>query len=79
MPGKTAAQVHVSNTGPNGRPVASVLVHGAISAAELGSLIAKVPTHDGILKAVGLGPCGTCKSGLDINILDMGRVFEVHV
>lgn len=64
------AEVRVSKTGPKGIPVAEVAVPGNITAAQLGGLIQKVATNPEILRVGGLGPCGGCKSGLDINIID---------
>jgi hypothetical protein len=67
---KSSVEVRLSKTGPNGTPVAEILVDEKISASQLGSLIQKVTTDKDMLKKVGLKACGGCKSGLDINIRD---------
>lgn len=73
------ARVRVSKTGPDGRPVALVIVNGKISAPDLGMLVQKVATSEQILGLGGLRPCLGCKSGLDINIIDQGELVEVNV
>jgi hypothetical protein len=63
-----------------GRPVAELTVDSNISTQELSSMIQHVTTNPDVLKAAGLKACGSCKSGLDINILDHYQwVTEVAV
>jgi hypothetical protein len=80
MSSKTVARVSVSKNGPNGRPVAQVVVENTISAPQLGAMIQKVTTDEAILRLAGLKACLGCKSGLDINILDLEQeVIQVEV
>lgn len=79
MAEKAAAHVTISKAGPHGHPVAHVMVNQGITSSQLGGLVEKVATNEAILKAAGLRACTGCKSGLDINILDEGEVFQVNV
>jgi hypothetical protein len=74
-----SARVRVSKAGPDGRPVALVIVNGAISASDLGALIQKVTTSEKVLNLGGLRACTGCKSGLDLNIIDQQELVEVQV
>lgn len=79
MTSKKTAVVHVVKHGPNGRPQAQVVVDAAVSAGNLGALLGKIVTNERVLGIAGLGPCGGCKSGLDINILDNPAPIEFEV
>lgn len=79
MADKAHAHVSLSKVGPQGHPVAYVMVSPTITAAQLGSVVGKVATNEAILKAAGLRLCTGCKSGLDIQILDQGEMFQVEV
>jgi hypothetical protein len=77
---KAVAQVRVSKCGPNGHPVAEVQVAKTITAPQLGGLLQKVTTDEAILGLAGLKACLGCKSGLDINIIDLEQeVIQVGV
>ncbi len=64
------AEIRLKKSGPNGIPVAEILVDSKVSATQLGSLIQRVTRDKDLLRKVGLKACGACKSGLDINIRD---------
>jgi hypothetical protein len=78
-PMAATARVRVAKSGPEGRPMALVIVPGGISASDLGGVIQKVTTNEKILNLGGLRACTGCKSGLDITILDMQELVEVTV
>jgi hypothetical protein len=80
MSGKTVAQVRVLKAGPAGRPVAEVLVDSTINSHQLGTVLQNVATNPKVLTAAGLKACGGCKSGLDINVLDLNQeIIQVEV
>ena len=62
------ADIRVTKTGPNGTPLAEVLVSKAVTAAQLAGLVKRVTTDKELLRKVGLKACPNCKSGFDINI-----------
>jgi hypothetical protein len=64
------AQVYVATSGPTGHPIARVAVDPAISAASLGPLLQNVVTNSSVLLAAGLSACGSCKSGIDILLVN---------
>jgi hypothetical protein len=75
---KASAEVRVSKQGPNGRPVAEVVVSSGISPAALGGVLQQVVTNDRVFTAAGLKPCA-CKSGLDIHVIErFGDVIKVE-
>ena len=65
-----SAEVRLSKTGPNGKPLAEILVDKNISAGDLSGVIGRVITDKDLLRKVGLRACGGCKSGLDIHVRD---------
>jgi hypothetical protein len=62
------AEIRLKKSGPNGVPLAEILVDNSVSATQLSSIIQKVTRDKELLKKVGLKGCSACKSGLDINI-----------
>lgn len=79
MSDKKRAVVHVLRAGPNGNPQAQITVDASVSSSQLGGLISKVVTNERVLGIAGLGPCGGCKSGLDINIIDQPDPVQFEV
>ena len=67
---RASAEVRLSKSGPNGRPVAEILVDKKVSAGDLGGLILQVTRDKDLLRKVGLRACTSCKSGFDIWIRD---------
>jgi hypothetical protein len=67
---KGMAEIRVTKVGPNGIPMAEILVDKGFNVTQLGALVQKVTRDKDLLKKVGLRGCGACKSGLDINIRD---------
>ena len=75
---KRMAEIRISKTGPNGRPVAEILVDKNTNVAALGGVLQSVTRNKDLLRKVGLKACGGCKSGFDINIRDrFQEVMEV--
>jgi hypothetical protein len=62
------AEIRLKKSGPNGVPLAEVLVDNKVSADDLSSIIQKVTRNKDLLRKVGLKACPGCKSGFDINI-----------
>jgi hypothetical protein len=62
------AEIRVKKSGPNGVPLAEVLVGNNVSATQLAAIIQRVTRDKDLLKKVGLKACPACKSGFDINI-----------
>ena len=74
------AEIRLKKSGPNGVPLAEILVDNKVSAAELGSIIQRVTRDKDLLKKVGLKGCPGCKSGFDINIRErFEHVLQVDV
>ena len=79
MTDRAHVSVAVSKTAARAHPQVYVMVSPTTTAAQLGSIVGKVATNEGILKAAGLKACAGCKSGLDIHILDQGEMFQIEV
>ena len=62
------AEIRVKKVGPNGVPLAEILIGNNESASQLGSIIQRVTRDKDLLKKVGLKACPACKSGFDFNI-----------
>ena len=62
------AEIRVRKSGPNGVPLAEVLVGGNVSTTQLAAILQRVTRDKDLLKKVGLKACPNCKSGFDINI-----------
>jgi hypothetical protein len=62
------AEIRLKKNGPNGIPLAEILVDNSVSTDQLSSIIQKVTRDKDLLKKIGLKGCSACKSGLDINI-----------
>jgi hypothetical protein len=72
--------IRVTKTGPNGTPLAEVLVSKSVTAAQLAGIVRRVTTDKELLRKVGLKACPNCKSGLDIFIRDrFEHVLEVDI
>ena len=77
---KGTAEIRISKTGPNGKPVAEILVDKNMNVASMGGLLQSITRNKDLLKKVGLKSCGSCKSGFDINIRDrFEEVMEVSL
>jgi hypothetical protein len=77
---KSVAEIRLKKNGPNGIPVAEILVDNSVSATQIGSIVQKVTRNKDLLRKIGLKGCGACKSGLDINIRDrFDHVLEVDL
>lgn len=65
----TKVDIMVSKTGPNGRPVATIIVEPSASLAAVGATIQKNLTRkQDLLKSLGLKACPACISGFDFDI-----------
>ena len=62
------AEIRLKKNGPNGVPLAEILVDSNVSAPQLSSIIQKVTRNKDLLRKIGLKACSACRSGLDINI-----------
>lgn len=77
---KGVAEVRIKKNGPNGIPLAEILVDNSVSATQLGAIVQRVTRNKDLLRKVGLKGCSACKSGFDINIRDrFEHVLEVNV
>ena len=66
-PKRLTADIQVSQTGPNGRPVAAVHVDAKTPIDQLSRAIQKnITRNTDLLKKVGLRACPACISGFDI-------------
>jgi hypothetical protein len=70
MPKSTTAEVRLKKVGPNGIPLAEILIDNSVSADQLGRIVQRVTRDKDLLKKLGLKACAGCKSGFDINIRD---------
>ena len=74
------AEIRLKKNGPNGIPLAEILVDNSVSAGQIGALIQRVTRDKDLLKKIGLKACGACKSGLDFNIRDrFEQVLQVDL
>ena len=74
------AEIRLKKSGPNGVPLAEILVDNSVSATQLGLIVQRVTRDKDLLKKIGLKACGACKSGLDINIRDrFDHVLQVDL
>lgn len=74
------AEIRISKTGPNGKPVAEVLVDKNMNVSSMGGLLQSITRNKDLLRKVGLKSCGGCKSGFDINIRDrFEEVIQVNM
>lgn len=64
------AEIRVKKVGPNGVPLAEVLVPKSVSVSQLAQIVQRLTRDKDLLKKVGLKACPNCKSGFDINIRD---------
>ena len=62
------AEIRVRKNGPNGVPLAEILVGNNVSTTQLAAILQRVTRDKDLLKKVGLKACPNCKSGFDINI-----------
>jgi hypothetical protein len=62
------AEIRIRKSGPNGVPLAEVLIGNNVSTTQLAAILQRVTRDKDLLKKVGLKACPTCKSGFDINI-----------
>lgn len=77
---KGVAEVRLKKNGPNGIPVAEILVDNSVNANQLGLIVQKVTRNKDLLRKIGLKGCSACRSGLDINIRDrFDHVLEVDL
>ena len=80
MAKKVTAEIRLKKKGPNGIPLAEVLVDNGVSAPQLDSIIQRFTRDKDLLRKLGLKACPACKSGLDINIRDrFEHVLQVEV
>jgi hypothetical protein len=62
------ANIQLTKNGPNGRPMAEILVDDNTPLEKLVDLQKHIFQSSDLLKKVGLRGCGSCNSGLDIII-----------
>ena len=61
--------INIAKSGPNGRPVAQILVDAAVPLDAIGATIQKnITRNNDLLKKLGLKGCGSCISGFDLDI-----------
>ena len=63
-------EIRIAKLGPNGKPYAEILTDHSINVAHLGTIIEKVTRNKDLRDKLGLGACGSCKSGFDFNLRD---------
>jgi hypothetical protein len=73
--------IHLDKEGPSGRPVAMVTASHSISLDKLTGAIEKAVTRNTDLRAsLGLKPCTTCISGMNIYIRErFDHVLQVDL
>lgn len=81
MPPKpTTAEIRIKKVGPNGNPLAEILIDNSVSSDQLGRIVQAVTRDKDLLKKLGLKACPGCKSGFDINFRDrFEHVLTVNV
>ncbi len=64
------AEVRVSKPTHGGRPLVQVAIDSKATPEEIGQAIQSVYSNASIYHAGGLRPCLTCKSGIDVQVVD---------
>jgi hypothetical protein len=64
------AEVRVSKAGPGGKPLVQVAINGKANPAEIGGVIEALYSNPSIYRAGGIRECLTCKSGLDVAVVE---------
>jgi hypothetical protein len=74
------AEVRLKKNGPNGIPLAEVLVGNGVSATQLSAIVQRFTRDKDLLRKLGLKACPACKSGFDIDIRErFEHVLQVEV
>jgi hypothetical protein len=64
------AEVRVSKAGPSGKPLVQVAISSKANPGEIGGVIEALYASPSIYRAGGIRECLTCKSGLDVSVVE---------